>query len=72
MFKVIFSYNGTENMIQCNESDKMESIFQKYVNKIQKDINSIYFLYAGNNIHDSRLTLEQTVNNLDKKKMKLK
>jgi len=72
MFKVIFSYNGTENMIQCNESDKMESIFQKYVNKIQKDINSIYFLYAGNNISDCSLTLEQTVNNSDKKNNEIK
>ena len=59
-------------MIQCNKSDKMKSIFQKYANKIQKDINSIYFLYGGNNINDGELTLEQTANNLDKKNNEMK
>ena len=72
MFKVIFIYNGKDNMIQCNKNDKMKSIFQKYVNKIEKDINSIYFLYGGNNINDGELTLEQTANNLDKKNNEIK
>ena len=46
--KVIFVYEGREVIIQCIKDEKMKDICQKYVNKINKDINSLVYLYGGN------------------------
>ena len=45
--KVIFTLEGDDLTIQCSKEDKMEDICQKYSNKVQKNINSLIFLYGG-------------------------
>ena len=66
MFEAIFSYNGNKTIIQCNKNDKMKKIFQNYSNKILIDINSIYYLYGGEKLNDSELTLEEIATDSDK------
>ena len=48
---VIFTLDGVPLSIQCNENDVMKDICQKYANKIQKNINSLVFLYGGNQLN---------------------
>ena len=73
MFEANFFYDGRETKIQCNKKDKMKKIFQNFAIKTQiNDVNSIYFLYGGENINDGELTLEEITNNLDKKSNKIK
>ena len=45
--KVIFNLEGIDVTIQCSKNEKMKDICQKYVNKINKNINSLIFLYGG-------------------------
>ena len=46
--KVIFTLDGVDLPIQCNENDIMKDICQKYVNKIIRNINTLVFIYGGN------------------------
>ena len=52
MVEVKFSYHGSYTSIQCNESDIMKDIIEKYISKIELDIDKIYFLYGGNLINN--------------------
>ena len=36
MTEVIFSYEGTNTTIQCDENDKMKDIYNKFLIKIKK------------------------------------
>ena len=65
MAKVEFNYKGKTIIIQCQEEEKMEEIFNKFVSKIELDINNIYFLYSGNKIN-SQLTFSEIINDIDK------
>ena len=51
MSKVVFIFEGSRIEIQCSEEDKMKDICLKLANKIDKNINNIYFLYNGNTIN---------------------
>ena len=46
-----FTLDGCEIIIQCSKEDKMKDICQKYANKIQKNINTLIFLYGGNQLN---------------------
>ena len=48
---VIFTLDGLSLSIQCNENDVMKDICQKYANKIKRNINSLVFLYGGNQLN---------------------
>ena len=48
---VIFTLDGIPLSIQCNENDIMKDICQKYANKINKNINSLVFLYGGSQLN---------------------
>ena len=65
MSKVNFNYNGYDTTIQCKIGDKMEDIFKKFCTKVQIDINSVYFLYDGQQVNN-KLTFEQSLNKNDK------
>ena len=67
MAKVEFNYKGKTIIIQCQEEEKMEEIFNKFVSKIELDINNIYFLYSGNKIN-SQLTFSEIINDIDKER----
>ena len=59
-----FSFKGFINSIQCNKSDIMKDIFQKYVSKAGLDINNLYFLYGGN-IINKELSVKDIANQLE-------
>ena len=49
--KVIFTLDCVNLAIQCSINDKMGDICQKFANKINKNMNSLIFLYEGNEIN---------------------
>ena len=56
---VTFSLDEIDDLIQCLTEDKMKNICQKYANKIEKNINSLIFLYGGNLINFQKSFNEQ-------------
>ena len=64
MAEVIFVYKENKIKIQCLEEEKIKNICNKYASKIKKNINSLYFLYGGNQIN-FELTFKEQANNLD-------
>ena len=67
MAKAIFSYNGTETVIQCLKEDKMNNICIKYSSKINININSLLFIYGGNQIK-LELSFNEQANSFDKER----
>ena len=67
MSKVIFDYEGKEFFIQCTKDEKMKDICQKYVNKINRTIDSLIFLYGGKQLNFNLNFNEQT-NTIDKER----
>ena len=65
--KVIFVYEGREVIIQCIKDEKMKDICQKYGNKINKDINSLVYLYGGNQLNFN-LNYNEQANIIDKER----
>ena len=48
---VKFTFEQQNVIIQCSTDDNMKDICQKYANKMELDINSLIFLYAGGNLN---------------------
>ena len=67
MSKAIFTYNGRETVIQCSKEDKMETICNKYVSKIDININSLLFIYSGNTIN-FELSFKDQANTIDRER----
>ena len=67
MSKIIFVFKGKEAEIQCEMEEKIQEICQRFVSKIGKDINTLYFIYDGVKIN-MNLTLQQMYEHLDKKR----
>ena len=70
MAEVIFSYQGNEIKVQCFIDETMKDICQRFVNKMNLDINKLIFLYAGNNIKFN-FTFNKQANNEDKIRKKM-
>lgn len=70
MVEIEFIYEDKNTIIQCNLEDKIEDILQKYITKINKDMNSLYFLYGGQSI-DKLLSFNQLINKQDKEQKKV-
>ena len=49
--KVIFTLDGVNLTIQCTTKDKMKDICKRYSIKINKNMNSLLFLYGGNKVN---------------------
>ena len=62
---VIFTLDGSNLTIQCSKTDKMRDICQRFAIKAEKNINSVLFLYGGNQINFD-LTFEAQATSLDK------
>ena len=58
-----FIYQGNTIKIQCQRNDYMKDIFKRYLVKISKDINDVYFMCNGNRINEE-LKVEE-INNKD-------
>ena len=67
MSKVIFDFEGREVIIQCTKDEKMKDICQRYVNKIDKNINTLIFLYGGKQLNMNSNFNEQA-NMIDKER----
>ena len=67
---VIFTFNGIDSTIQCTIEDKMKDICEKYSRKINKEMNSLVFLYGGNQIN-FELKFKDQANHLDLKENKM-
>ena len=48
MIKVEFLHKGATTFIQAIEEDKMRQVCNRFTQKSQIDINSLYFMYSGN------------------------
>jgi len=64
MAKVIFSFEGRETHIQCLKEDKMRDICNRYSQKVDININSLYFLYGGNKVN-LLLSFKEQANSMD-------
>ena len=58
-----FDYLGNTIKIQCKRNEYMKDIFKRYLIKITKDINDVFFMCNGNKINEE-LKLED-INNKD-------
>ena len=63
--KVIFSLEGTEIIIDCSNEEKMRDICQRYVTKIENNLESLLFLYGENPVN-FELSFEEQANSQDK------
>ena len=63
--KVIFTIDGHDFTVQCLNRDKMREICQKFCAKVEKNINSLIFLYGGNQLNLD-LNFENIANPIDK------
>ena len=71
MSKVTFIFDGTETIIQCQKDEKMKDICQRYVNKIEKNLNSLIFLYGGEQLNPDLSFIDQS-NRIDKERNMMK
>ena len=71
MKKVIFLFDGKEDILECSEDELMKDICQKYINKIDKDINSLTFIYEEKQINFN-LSFNDQINTQDKEKNEMK
>ena len=67
----IFNFEGREVIIQCSKNEKMKDICQRYSNKINININSLIFLYGGNQLNFN-LNFNEQANIIDKEKNEMK
>ena len=64
MATVLFNFKGVETIIQCNINDKMKSICDKFISKIENNYKKIYFIYNGDSINMD-LTFSQQASKSD-------
>ena len=65
MAETFFIFNGIQTTIQCKKDELMKDICQKFSNKINIDINNLYFLYGGENIKEE-LSFNQQAKKIDR------
>ena len=66
MFNAFFRFEGKDIKIQTKENEKIKIIFNQFIQKIEGDITSVYFMYSGNIINNDELSLGDIINELDK------
>ena len=59
-----FHYKGKIVEMQCKRDENMNDIFKRYANKINKNVNEIYFINNGDLLKNN-LKLKE-INNKDK------
>ena len=73
MVEVEFNFNEIKTINQCNINEKMNDILNKYIIRIGKNINDIYFVYNDCIIKDNLkdITLNDFANSIDKNRKKI-
>ena len=67
----IFTLDGIDLTIKCKLEDKMEDIGKNYSTKINKNMNSLLFLYEGNKVNFG-LSFKEQANYKDKNNNEMK
>ena len=49
--RIVFTLEGADLTMQCSSEEKMRDICQKYATKIDKNMDSLVFLYEGNKVN---------------------
>ena len=70
MALVNFTCDGINTQIPCLKEDKMKDICNKYIEKINKNIDSLSFLYLGKKIN-FELTFYEQANSLDNQRQEM-
>ena len=68
---VKFILDGVETIIQCKTNEKMRTVCQKYSTKVKINLDSLLFLYGGNQVNFD-LNFESQLSSLDKKEKEMK
>ena len=68
---VIFTFDGRDIAIQCSKDEKARDVCQKFAGKAETNLNSLIFLYAGNQLN-LELSLEAQASSLDIKNNEMK
>ena len=69
--KVIFSLDGVNLTIQCRREEKMKDLCERYSTKINKNMNSLLFLYEGNKVN-FKLSFKEQANDKDRNNNQMK
>ena len=67
----LFTLDGVNLAITCTTKDKMKDICKNYSNKINKNMDSLIFLYEGNKVNFD-LSFEEQANNIDRNNHEMK
>ena len=59
--KVIFTFDDINLTIQCRKEDKMRNICEKFAKEKKRYINSLLFLYEGNQVNFDLSFLDQAI-----------
>ena len=65
--EAIFNFEGIDATIQCLTNEKIKEICQRYLNKIGKSINSLIFLYDGNQVNYN-INFKEQANVIDRER----
>ena len=68
---VIFNFQGTDILIQCSQEEKMKDICQKFATNIERNVNSLVFLYEGSNLN-FQLSFKDQASIIDKERNEMK
>ena len=69
--KAIIDYNGLKTTLSCSIDETMDDILKNYGNKIQKNINELYFFYDGKEI-DKEKKFKEVLNDIDRERKEMK
>ena len=70
MAEAIFNYEGINTTIQCEINEKMKDIINRFLIKLEKKENNLYYLYNGTQIN-YELTFNEQANDIDKNRKKM-
>ena len=68
---IVFTLDGVNLTIHCTTEDKMKDICQNYSTKINKNMDSLLFLYEGNKVNFD-LSFKEQANIIDKNNQEMK
>ena len=69
--EIIFSYNGFDTIIQCDNDKKFKDIYLNFRNKAKAEKKQLYFMYNGTSITNDESTFDEIANYEDKKRNKM-
>ena len=70
MAEAILNYEGINTTIQCEINEKMKDIINRFLIKLEKKENNLYYLYNGTQI-DYELTFNEQANDIDKNRKQM-